>query len=195
MAPAGMDPTDVRIGRSRSAGPVAQDVDRSGIEEGTNMDLPAATREPGRKYLRDGRAPIPEKEATSRVMSANRGRDTSPERALRRELRRVGRSGYRLHAPGVPGRPDVAFLSQKVAVFVHGCYWHRCPRCQMPLPRTHTGFWKAKFEANQLRDRRKEELLAQRGWKVVTLWECEIREGLGEAVAQVLAVLGPSRRP
>ncbi|MGC2034914.1 MAG: DNA mismatch endonuclease Vsr [Thermoplasmata archaeon] len=154
------------------------------------MNPRGPTSETSRQYLRDGRAPIPEYEVTSRVMSANRGRNTSPELALRGALRRLGRPGYRLHASGIPGRPDVAFLSEKVAVFVHGCYWHRCPRCQMPLPRSHTGFWAAKFEANQRRDKQKETLLALAGWKLVTLWECEIKEDASEAATRVLLVLG-----
>lgn len=78
-------------------------------------------------YVRDKRSPVPKSEATSRVMSSNRGRDTAPELALRRALWAAGRRGYRLHYKQVPGRPDIAYPTKKIAIFVHGCYWHRCP--------------------------------------------------------------------
>ncbi len=129
-----------------------------------------------RPYLRDGRAPVPESEVTSHVMRANRGRNTGPEIELRRQLRMTGLLGYRLHKKRVPGRPDVSFGRQKVAIFVHGCYWHQCPRCSLPLPKSHADFWKAKFEANRRRDQANVEMLNSAGWKVLTLWECEIRD-------------------
>lgn len=147
---------------------------------------------PHRKYLRDGRAPVPDSEVTSRVMSANRGRDTRPEMELRRRLRAIGLRGYRLHRGGVAGRPDVSFGRQRVAVFVHGCYWHRCPRCDLPLPKSHTAFWRAKFESNQRRDLSKVQALEEAGWKVLTLWECELR-GSPETVA--LRISEVVRRP
>jgi DNA mismatch endonuclease (patch repair protein) len=142
-----------------------------------------------RAYIRDGRAPIPEKELTSRVMSANRGKDTTPELVLRRQLNQRGLRGYRLHRKGVPGRPDLSFGPQRLAIFVNGCYWHRCPRCQLPLPRTHTDFWRAKFEANRHRDAAKTALLVGSGWKVLTFWECEIRDNPARVADRVKAAL------
>lgn len=76
-------------------------------------------------YVRDKRSPVPKSEATSRVMSANRGRDTGPELLLRRALRAAGHRGYRLHYKKAPGRPDISYVSRKIAIFVHGCFWHR----------------------------------------------------------------------
>ncbi|HEV2520009.1 MAG TPA: very short patch repair endonuclease [Thermoplasmata archaeon] len=142
---------------------------------------PARTRRtsggpPTRSYLRDGRAPLPARETTSRVMSANRGKDTTPELALRRELGRLGIRGYRLHQSSLAGRPDLSFGRKRVAVFVHGCFWHRCPRCDLPLPKTHTAWWQAKFARNRARDEAKERHLAKDGWRVLILWECQIRE-------------------
>ena len=142
-----------------------------------------------RTYLRDGRAPIPEKELTSRVMSANRGKNTTPELVLRKELFQLGLRGYRLHRKGVPGRPDLTFGPQRLAIFVNGCYWHRCPRCQLPLPRTHTDFWRAKFEANRSRDAAKTALLVDPAGKVLTFWECEIRENSAGVADRVKAAL------
>jgi len=142
-----------------------------------------------RTYLRDGRAPLPDREATSRVMSANRGKNTSPELELRRELRDRGLRGYRLHRREVPGRPDVSFGPERLAVFVNGCFWHRCPKCQLPLPRTHIEFWERKFDANQRRDVAKRSALRRAGWKVLTLWECEIRGSPAKSADRVLAAL------
>src|SRR5690606_16368049 len=76
-----------------------------------------------RTYIRDGRAPVPKDPRTSALMSRIRPRDTGPERALRQGLMARGLSGYRLHPAHVPGRPDVAFIGLRVAVFVHGCFW------------------------------------------------------------------------
>lgn len=128
-----------------------------------------------RTYLRDGRAPIPEREATSRAMSANRGKDTKPEIILRKALREIGFSGYRLHWKGAPGRPDIAYPRHRLAIFVHGDFWHRCPVCNLPLPKTNIEFWEQKLERNVQRDARKVAELEAAGWEVVICWEHEIR--------------------
>jgi len=134
-------------------------------------------------YIRDGRAPIPESEVTSRVMSRIRGKDTKPELLLRKALREVGAPGYRLHWKKAPGRPDIAYPGKKLAVFVHGCYWHRCPHCGPSMPKTHTEFWTKKFERNQERDARKVRELKEAGWDVIVVWECEIKnDHLGSAM-------------
>jgi len=129
-----------------------------------------------REYIRDGRAPIPESEVTSRVMSANRPKDTKPELLMRWALRQVGISGYRLHWKNTPGRPDIAYPGRKIAIFVNGCYWHRCPRCNLSLPKSNTEWWRAKFEGNKERDKRKKLALEEVGWKVFVIWECELKD-------------------
>lgn len=141
-------------------------------------------------YIRDGRAPVPEAEATSRVMSANKGKNTGPELLLRSALRDVGAPGYRLHWKKAPGRPDIAYPGRKVAVFVHGCYWHRCPHCNPPLPRSHAEFWESKLARNTERDARKARELRAAGWDVVVLWECEIRRDRISSAMRVKALLG-----
>ena len=87
-------------------------------------------------------------EATSRVMSANRAKDTKPELLLRQALWQAGHRGYRLHYKKVPGRPDITFVGKRVAIFVHGCFWHRCPKCAYTLPKNNTAFRQAKFDRN-----------------------------------------------
>jgi DNA mismatch endonuclease, patch repair protein len=138
-----------------------------------------------RQYLRDGRAPIPESETTSRVMSANRSRNTSPEVRLRSQLYRDGVRGYRLHIRGLPGSPDIAFSRFRVAVFVNGCFWHRCPYCRPGEPKSHVRFWKSKFRTNVARDLLKTRELESRGWRVLTLWECQIRSDVTRAAGSI----------
>lgn len=140
-------------------------------------------------YIRDGRAPIPKKESTSRVMQANKARDTKPEVALRKALREAGLRGYRLHSKQLPGRPDIAFGKAKVAVFINGCFWHRCPHCDLPLPKSNTDFWKKKFDANVVRDRKKVEALEEAGWRALTIWECEVDAQLLACLEKIERVL------
>jgi DNA mismatch endonuclease (patch repair protein) len=122
-------------------------------------------------------------------MSANRARDTKPELLLRKALYHAGHRGYRIsnlqsrisnpksHIPNPKSsvRPDITFVSKKVAIFVHGCYWHRCPKCNYPLPKNNTAFWQAKFDRNTQRDARKAVDLRRLGWKVITVWECDLK--------------------
>jgi DNA mismatch endonuclease (patch repair protein) len=143
-----------------------------------------------RRYLRDGRAPIPEKEATSRVMSANRGSDTGLEVTLRKALWSKGVRGYRTNLRGLPGRPDIAFTKHHLAIFVHGCFWHRCPMCQTSTPKTHTKFWSEKFEKNKARDARNLEELRTMGWRTMVIWECEVKDDLKAIVARIERALG-----
>lgn len=145
------------------------------------------------EYKRDGRSPIPEDNKTSRVMSANRGKNTGPELILRKALRDAGLLGYRLHYEGAPGRPDVSYPGKRVAIFVHGCFWHRCPKCRMPIPRSHSEFWKSKFEANKRRDRAKTRALISDGWNVLTIWECEIERDIVSCISRVRQSLGVGR--
>jgi DNA mismatch endonuclease (patch repair protein) len=132
-----------------------------------------------RKFIRDGRSPVPEYEITSWVMSANKGKNTKPEIVFRKYLFSHGLRGYRIHWKKIPGRPDIVFTKKKVAIFINGCFWHRCPTCNLPLPKTNTGFWSQKFSRNQTRDKLKIEALENLGWKVLVIWECEIKRDIG----------------
>ena len=119
-------------------------------------------------------------EAVRNTMLANRGKDTQPELIVRRMLREAGHPGYRLHwrineeDGRYVCRPDITYPSRKLAIFVHGCFWHRCPRCAMGLPKSNVEYWTEKFERNIARDRKKEDSLVRLGWDVHTIWECEI---------------------
>lgn len=115
-------------------------------------------------------------EARSRNMAKIRGRDTGPEMRVRRAAHALGLR-FRLYRRQLPGTPDLVFPGRRVALFVHGCFWHRHPGCRFATtPKTRADFWQAKFEGNVARDARKEDELRLAGWMPVTIWECETRD-------------------
>ncbi|MDY0341784.1 MAG: very short patch repair endonuclease [Coriobacteriia bacterium] len=120
----------------------------------------------------------------SRNMAAIRRRDTAIERALRSAIWSAGLRGYRVDSAKIPGRPDVSFGRAHVAVFVDGCFWHRCPQCYRE-PKSNTDYWRDKIERNVARDRTVDEKLLESGWTVIRLWEHEVERDLGECVAHV----------
>jgi DNA mismatch endonuclease (patch repair protein) len=122
-------------------------------------------------------------------MSANRAKNTKPELLLRKALWQAGARGYRLHYKRVPGHPDISFVSKKVAIFVNGCYWHRCPKCNYVIPKTNSNFWRSKFENNVARDDRKRKELRRLGWKVLTVWECDLKNRFTTTLNKILRSL------
>jgi DNA mismatch endonuclease (patch repair protein) len=111
----------------------------------------------------------------SAMMARVHGRDTAPELAVRRIAHRMGLR-FRLHRKDLPGRPDLVFPKHRLAVFVHGCFWHRHEGCRYAsTPKSRTAFWTAKFAANVVRDARQEAALKELGWRVLVIWQCEIR--------------------
>ena len=109
-------------------------------------------------------------------MSRIRGKDTTPEILLRKLLHRAGYR-FRLHSPNLPGKPDIVLKKYKTVIFVHGCFWHRHEDCPgATLPKTRTGFWLDKFRGTVERDRRKQKELEEAGWRVVTVWECQLNK-------------------
>lgn len=149
----------------------------------------SSMKKENRMYIRDGRAPIPKDERTSRTMSAIKGKNTKPELLLRKSLWHNGIKGYRLHWKKMPGRPDIAFPGKKVAIFVNGCFWHRCPHCDPSMPKSNVEFWQNKFDRNIDRDKRKKEELEGLGWTVLVIWECEIKKDLEHQVDKVRELL------
>ena len=107
-------------------------------------------------------------------MSRIRGKDTGPEKLVRSMLHRAG-FRFRLYVPGLPGKPDLVLPKYRTVIFVHGCYWHRHPDCpKATMPSTRPDFWKAKFDGTVERDKRKTKELEAKGWRVLTVWECEL---------------------
>ena len=112
----------------------------------------------------------------SRRMSLVRGRDTRPELAVRRALWASG-FRYRLHDRSLPGTPDLVFRARKVAVFIHGCFWHRHDKCHLArLPKSRLDFWVPKLDSNKRRDKSNIARLRKLGWQVKVVWECQIKE-------------------
>ncbi len=136
-------------------------------------------------------------------MLSNRGRDTSPERALRSVLHRAG-FRYRVclrPVPGVRRTADLVFVRARLAVFVDGCYWHGCPEHYVP-PKANSQYWARKLAQNTGRDRDTDRMLSEAGWTVVRIWEHEpvsdavgrVLEALGAGTTQSLEALSPPRQ-
>jgi DNA mismatch endonuclease (patch repair protein) len=133
----------------------------------------------------------------SEIMAAIRSKDTTPELAVRRYLH-AGGLRYRLHRRGLPGRPDIVFPSRRVCVFVHGCFWHGCPRCidGRRAVKSNTGYWAPKIAATRERDTRHRAALEAAGWTVYEVWECETQQGSSVLPQLATTIKGlPRRQP
>ncbi len=108
-------------------------------------------------------------------MSRVPGRNTRPEKSVHNVLDEAGIE-YQLHCAHLPGRPDIAIPLSRVAIFVHGCFWHGhdCSKGRS-MPKTNAEFWKAKIERNKQRDQESMRGLRELGWHVEVIWECEVR--------------------
>jgi DNA mismatch endonuclease, patch repair protein len=111
----------------------------------------------------------------SAVMRAVKSRDTTPERAIRALLRTIA-SGYRLHRADLPGKPDIVYRGRKLAIFVHGCFWHGhdCARGAR-MPKTNADYWREKIARNRARDEKTLAALAAIGWRALVVYECELK--------------------
>ncbi|WP_369058153.1 DNA mismatch endonuclease Vsr [Caulobacter sp. 73W] len=112
----------------------------------------------------------------SAVMARVRGKDTKPEMRVRRLLTRLG-ARYRLHRKDLPGSPDVVLPGRRLAIFIHGCFWHGhdCKRGARE-PKANADYWQAKIGRNRARDIASREALTAAGWRVETIWECEMKD-------------------
>jgi DNA mismatch endonuclease (patch repair protein) len=125
-------------------------------------------------------------EQRSYNMSRIRGRDTGPEMALRRQLWKMG-FRYRVHYK-LPGRPDVVFVSRRIAIFVDGCFWHGCPHHGV-RPKTNSLFWAKKIQGTIDRDTRNRELLEHTGWIVMRFWEHDVEKNLAGIMKKLKKLL------
>ncbi len=156
---------------------IAHDLLAAGVEQ---------PRPPGRpKRI----APVEDSEQRSKVMRAVPSKNSVPEVVLRKALWSAGLRGYRLHSKTAPGNPDVLFTVERVAVFVDGCFWHGCPKCYR-APKTHTEYWSKKVKRNRERDAQITAECIRKGWRVVRVWEHEIRDAPGKVTARIRRQLG-----
>lgn len=129
-------------------------------------------------------------EARSALMAKVRSKNTAPEIRVRRAAHAIGLR-FRLGRRDLPGSPDLVFPRHSLAVFVHGCFWHRHPGCRRAsMPATRLDFWEVKFAKNVARDQAAVTTLHGRGWKTLVIWECEtksdahIQQALRDAIAR-----------
>lgn len=112
----------------------------------------------------------------SAVMALVRSKNSRAEMVVRKLVFALGYR-YRLHVRDLPGKPDLAFRKLRKVIFVHGCFWHRHGSCSLArLPKSRPEFWIPKLEGNKQRDQRNKEALEKEGWRVLTIWECEIKD-------------------
>ena len=125
------------------------------------------------------------REKRSEVMSRIRGKHTRPELVVRSMLHRMGYR-FRLHGKDLPGTPDVVLPRHKTVVDIRGCFWHLCPKCFRGYPESNRGFWMSKLKRNRDRDAENDDGLRELGWKVVVVWEHELKKANRENLAERL---------
>lgn len=133
-------------------------------------------------------------EKRSAVMRRVKGRDTTPELKVRKALTALG-ARYRLNRKDLPGTPDIVMPGRRLALFVHGCFWHGhdCPRGAR-VPKANRDYWVAKVGRNRARDAAAVQALAERGWRVEIMWECELKDP-GLLNARLAGFLAPEDAP
>lgn len=120
-------------------------------------------------------ADVHSKEVRSYNMSKIKGKDTKPELLVRKFLHKHG-FRYRLHVKDLPGKPDIVLPKYKTVIFVHGCFWHGHENCKYyVVPKTRTEWWVNKINGNIVSDIKNRKLLIGKDWKVIEIWECELK--------------------
>ena len=118
-------------------------------------------------------------EQRSRCMAAIKGKDTKPEMIVRKYLFSRGLR-FRIQVKSLPGKPDIVLPKYNTVIFVNGCFWHGHEGCKyFRLPKSNVQFWEEKIERNVARDIRNEEALRSLGWRVIRVWECDIKRVAG----------------
>lgn len=122
----------------------------------------------------------------SHIMASIHGKGTRPEMIVRHFLFAQG-FRYRLNNPRLPGHPDLVLRKYRTCIFVNGCFWHGHSCGEFKLPRTNTAYWQQKIDRNKARDLWEQKELAERGWHVIVIWECELKKARRELTLQSLA--------
>jgi DNA mismatch endonuclease (patch repair protein) len=141
-------------------------------------------------------ADIWDKEKRSEVMSKIRSKDTKPELALRKALFARG-FRYRVNDTKLPGKPDIVLPKYKTVIFVHGCFWHghEIGCIDSHIPKSNSNYWTEKINRNKMRDKNNEAQIMSMGWKVLTIWDCEIQQknNLEKLIDRIIDYLANSR--
>jgi DNA mismatch endonuclease (patch repair protein) len=136
-------------------------------------------------------ADVHDKATRSRNMAAIKAKDTKPELIVRRGLHARGLR-FRLHRRDLPGRPDIVFPSRRIVLFVHGCFWHAHEGCHyFKVPETDHDRWREKLEGNRARDERDQATLKALGWRVLVVWECELRGDVSKQLDELADMIRP----
>lgn len=129
---------------------------------------------------------VHDKATRSYNMSRIKGKDTKPEIIVRKYLHAQG-FRYRLHVKDLPGKPDIVLPKYKTVIFVHGCFWHGHEGCRYyVVPKTRTEWWLSKINGNIENDLKKEQALQEAGWKVIRIWECDLKSDKKEKTLKEL---------
>jgi DNA mismatch endonuclease (patch repair protein) len=122
----------------------------------------------------------------SEIMSKIRGKNTKPELTLRMHLFKHG-FRYRIHKKDLPGKPDIVLLKYKTVIFVNGCFWHQHKDCKEGrIPSSKSDYWIVKLSRNVIRDECNISILKKEGWKVITIWECDIEKRLDDTIRKLV---------
>lgn len=134
-------------------------------------------------------APPATSEAIKASMKGNKSLNTKPEIRLEKELQIAGINSFLRNSKVLPGSPDFIFPQKKLAIFLHGCYWHRCPYCKPHFPNVNLEYWEAKFRRNQARDKRVRAEIRAKGWEPLVVWECVFKKNPRRVVARIKKAL------
>ena len=127
---------------------------------------------------------VHDKKTRSKNMAAIKGKNTKPEMLVRKFLHAQG-FRYSLHKKNLPGKPDIVLPKYKTVIFVHGCFWHGHTNCKyFVVPKTRTKFWLNKISSNKANDEKAVKALKKDGWKIITVWECNLKPGKAEKTLQ-----------
>ena len=131
-----------------------------------------------------------DRETRSAIMSRVRSKDTTPEIQVRKALHRAG-FRFRLHRTNLPGKPDLVFPRYRLALFVHGCFWHRHGCKRTTMPKTNREFWTQKFCRTMERDQRVAAELEELGWATTVIWECQLETGINRLIETLTRISQP----
>ena len=134
-------------------------------------------------------APSASSPAVRASMQGNKPKKTKPEFILKEELKKEEIKSFHMNYDKLPGTPDFAFKKEKLAIFLHGCFWHRCPYCNPHFPNSNQEYWSAKFARNKVRDVRVRKELRFQGWRPMIIWECKLKKSPRKVISRIRKTL------